>query len=63
MPLIFVFAIAVLSVSIGFLLNSMRSAMFTADDEPDPPVDKPCDLDDPVKRREFERRYPPTKRS
>ncbi len=59
----FVVAIAVLSVSIGFLLNWLWSAMFTLDDEPEPPADKPCDLDDPEKRREFERRYPPTKRS
>jgi hypothetical protein len=63
MLFIFIIAIAVLSVSIGFLLNWMWSAMFTAADEPEPPVNNPCDLDDPDKRREFERRYPPTKRS
>jgi hypothetical protein len=56
MLFIFIIAIAVLSVSIGFLINWMWSAMFTASDEPEPPVDNPCDLDDPEKRREFERR-------
>jgi hypothetical protein len=59
----FVVAIAVVSVSIGFLLNWLWSAMFTVDDESETPVNEPCDLDDPEKRREFERRYPPTKRS
>jgi hypothetical protein len=62
MLLIFVIAIAVLSISLGLILNWMWSAVFAAEDEPEPPVDNPCDLDDPEKRREFERRYPPTKR-
>jgi hypothetical protein len=62
MVFIFVVAIAVLSVSLGFLLNWVWSAVSTTDDVPEPP-DNPCDLDDPEKRREFERRYPPTKRS
>jgi hypothetical protein len=60
--LIFLIAIVVLSVSIGFILNWIWSAAFTADDNPEP-SDNPCDLDDPEQRREFERRYPPTKRS
>jgi hypothetical protein len=62
MLLIFVIAITVLSVSIGLLLNWMWSATFTAEDEPEPRYN-PRDLDDPEQRREFERRYPPTKRS
>jgi hypothetical protein len=36
--------------------------MLTVEDEPEPP-DNPRDLDDPEQRREFERRYTPTKRS
>jgi hypothetical protein len=61
MVFIFVIAIAVLSVSLGFLLNGAWSAVFTIGDVPEPP-DNPRDLDDPEQRREFERRYPPTKR-
>jgi hypothetical protein len=57
MVFIFVIAITVLSVSLGFLLNGVWSAVFTTGD-----VDNPRDLDDPEQRREFERRYPPTKR-
>jgi hypothetical protein len=95
MVFIFVIAIAVLSVSLGFLLNGAWSAVFTTGDVPDcpstleapsnqesrrrpsnqsdskesrslrtdtEPPDNPRDLDDPEQRREFERRYPPTKR-
>jgi hypothetical protein len=40
----------------------MWSATFTAEDEPEPRYN-PRDFDDPEQRREFERRYPPTKRS
>jgi hypothetical protein len=61
MVFIFVIAIAVLSVSLGFLLNGAWSAVFTTGDVPEPP-DNPRDLDDPEQRRELERRYPPTKR-
>jgi hypothetical protein len=61
MVFIFVIAIAVLSVSLGFLLNGAWSAVFTTVDVPEPP-DNPRDLEDPEQRREFERRYPPTKR-
>jgi hypothetical protein len=61
MVFIFVIAIAVLSVSLGFLLNGAWSAVFATGDVPEPP-DNPRDLDDPEQRREFERRYPPTKR-
>jgi hypothetical protein len=60
--LIFIIAIAILmSVSIGLFLNWVWSAAFVADDDPEPP-EKPCDLDDPEERREFERRYPPIRR-
>jgi hypothetical protein len=62
MLFIFVIAIGVLSVSLGLILNWMWSAIFPADDEPEPP-DNPRDLDDPEERREFEHRYPPTKGS
>jgi hypothetical protein len=59
MVLIFVIAIAILSVSLGFLLNGVWSAVFTTNGVPAPP-DNPRDLDDPEQRREFEQRYPPT---
>ena len=36
MVFIFVIAIAVLSVSLGFLLNWVWSAVFTTDDVPEP---------------------------
>jgi hypothetical protein len=61
MVFIFVIAFAVLSVSLGLLLNGVWSAAFTTNDVPEPP-DNPRDLDDPEQRREFERRYPPIKR-
>jgi hypothetical protein len=59
MVLIFVIAITVLSVSLGFLLNGVWAAVFTTNGVPAPP-DNPRDLDDPEQRREFEQRYPPT---
>jgi hypothetical protein len=43
MVFVFLVAIAVLSVSIGFLLNSVWSAVFSTNDVPEPP-DSPRDL-------------------
>jgi hypothetical protein len=57
---IFIIAIVVLSVAAGLFLNWTWSAMFAADEHAEPPK-KPCDLDDAEQRRDFERRYPPTK--
>jgi hypothetical protein len=55
--LIFLVAIAILSVCMGVLFSWAWSAVFVARDAPEPP-DQPCDLDDPEKRSEFERRHP-----
>jgi hypothetical protein len=59
--LIFLVAIAILSVCMGVFLSWAWSAVFVDRDEPEPP-DQPCDLDNPEQRSEFERRYPQSRR-